>query len=71
MQDYKPPGNDRLTKKFDKYFWNVIKDPLMNSIKEEKKKKKLSISQRQTAIKLIVKRQRQTLHKELPSNFSS
>ena len=47
MQDWKFPKNDGLIKEFYEYFWNSIKDPLMNSIKEErkKKKKKLSISQ--------------------------
>ena len=44
MQDCKSPGNEGLTKEFYEYFWNVIKDPLMNSIKEARKKKKLSIS---------------------------
>ena len=38
MQDCKSPGNDELTKEFYEYFWNVIKDPLMNSIKEARKK---------------------------------
>ena len=52
MQDCKSPGNDGLTKEFYEYFWNVIKDPLMNS----RKKKKFSISQRQDVIKLIEKR---------------
>ena len=33
MQDYKSPGKDRLTKEYYEYFWNVIKDALMNSIK--------------------------------------
>ena len=45
MQDCKSPGNDGLTKEFYEYFWNVIKDPLMSSIKEARKKKKWSISQ--------------------------
>ena len=63
MQDCKSPGNDRLTKEFYEYFWYVIKDPLTNSIKEARKNKKLSISQRQAVIKLIEKKgQRQTLH---------
>ena len=44
MQDYKSPGNGGLTKEFYKYFWNVIKDPLMNSVKEARKDKKLSLS---------------------------
>ena len=58
MQDCKPPLNDRLTKEFYEYFWHVIKDPLMNSIKEARKKKMLSISQRQAVIKLIEKKDR-------------
>ena len=58
MQDCKSPGNDGLTKEFYKYFWNVIKDPLMNSIKEARKKKKLSIFQQQALIKLIEKKDR-------------
>ena len=41
MQDCKSPGNDGLAKEFYEYFWNVIKDPLMNSIKEARKKKKV------------------------------
>ena len=56
MPDCKSSGNDRLTKEFYKYFWNVMKDPLMNFIKEPRKKKKLSISQRQAMIKLIEKK---------------
>ena len=44
MQDCKSPGNEGLTKEPDRNVWNVIKDQLMNSIKETKEKKKLSIS---------------------------
>ena len=40
MQDCKSPGSDRLAKEFYEYFWNVIKNPLMNSIKEARKEKK-------------------------------
>ena len=40
MQGCKFPGNDGLTKEFYKLCWNVIKDPLMNSVKEPTKKKK-------------------------------
>ena len=44
----------------------------MNSIEEARKRKFQSMSQRQAVIKLIEKKeQRQTLHKELASNFSS
>ena len=53
MQDCKSPGNDQLTKEFCEYFWDVIKDPLMNSIKEARKSKKLNISQRQAVIKMM------------------
>ena len=56
MQDYQSPENDGLTKEFYKYFWNVIKDPLINSIKEARKNKKLRISQPQAVIKMIEKR---------------
>ena len=58
MQDCKSPENDGFTKEFYEYFWNV--NPLMNSIKEVRKNKKLSISQQQAVIKLIKKGQRQT-----------
>ena len=58
MQDCKSPGSDGLTKEFYKYFWNVIEDQLMNSIKEARKKKKLNISQRQAVIKLVEKKDR-------------
>ena len=50
VQDWKSPGNDELTKEFYKYFLNVIKDPLINSIKEARKNKKLTISQRKAVI---------------------
>ena len=62
MQHFKSPGNDGLTKEFYEYFWNVIKDSLMNSIKVARKNKKLSISQRQVVIKLIEKKVRDKLY---------
>ena len=43
MQDYKCPGIDGLTKEFYEYFWNVTKNPFMNSIKEARKNKKLKV----------------------------
>ena len=58
MQDCKSPGNDGLTKESYKCFWNVIKDTLMNSIKEARKNKNLSISERQAVIELIDKKDR-------------
>ena len=54
MQDCKSLRNDELTKKFYEYFWNAKKEPLMNSIKEKTKYKKLSIPQRQAVIYLLV-----------------
>ena len=56
MQDYKSPGHDGLTKAFYEYFWNVIKDPLVKSIKEARNCKKLIISQQQAVTELIEKR---------------
>ena len=56
MRNNKSPGNDGLTKKFYDTFWNEIKHPFMNSIMEAREKKKLSTSQRQAVIKLIVKK---------------
>ena len=56
MQDCESTGNDGLTKVFYECFWNVIKYPLMNSIKQARKKKKLSIVQRQDVIKLVEKK---------------
>ena len=57
-RDCQSPENDGLTKEFYKYFWNVIKDPLINSIKEARKNKKLRISQPQVVIKMIEKKDR-------------
>ena len=69
MQNCKSPGNDRLTKEFYKHFWDEIKDPLINSIKEAKKKKKLSISQWQAVIKLIDKITHMWRRWGTPQNF--
>ena len=70
MQDCKSPGNDELTKVFYEYFWNVIKDPLMNSIKEARKKIKYFSTRGCDQIDRK-KGQRDMLHKELASNFPS
>ena len=58
MQNNKSPGNGGLTKEFYEMFWNEIKHLFMNSIMEAREKKKLSISQRQTTVKLIGKKER-------------
>ena len=55
INNNKSPGNDELTKEFYYTFWNDIKDVLITSIIESKRKKVLSISQRQAIIKLIEK----------------
>ena len=52
----KSPGNDDLTKELCEIFWDDLKQPFMNSIKETKIRKKLITSQRQAVIKLIEKK---------------
>ena len=51
----KSPGNDGLTKELYEMFWDDLKQPFMNSMKETKIRKKLITSQRQAVIKLIEK----------------
>ena len=55
IDNNKSSGNDGLTKEFYYTFWNDIKDVFITSIIESKRKKVLSISQRQAIIKLIEK----------------
>ena len=55
IDNNKSPGNDRLTKEFYYTFWNDIKDVFITFIIESKRKKVLSMSQRQAIIKLIEK----------------
>ena len=52
----KLPGNDGLTKELYEMFWDDLKQPFMNSIKETKIRKKLITSQRQAVIRLIEKK---------------
>ena len=58
MQNDNCPGNDSLTKEFSETFWNELKEIFIDSILEAKEKGHLSISQRQTTIKLIEKTHR-------------
>ena len=52
----KSPGNDGLTKELYEMFWDDLKQPFMNQIKETKITKKLITSQQQAVIKLIEKK---------------
>ena len=56
MQNNKTLSNDGLTKEFYETFWNEIKDVFLKSLKQAKKKRQLSIYQRQAVIKLIEKK---------------
>ena len=56
MNHNKTPGNNGLTKKFYKTFWNELKTPLMKSINQAFHTKIFSIPQRQAVIKLIEKK---------------
>ena len=56
MQNDKSPGTDGLTKQFYETFCNELKGIFVDSVLEDKEKGHSSISQRQTIIKLIVKK---------------
>ena len=58
MQNDKSAGNDDLTKEFYETFWNKLKEIFVDSLLEAKEKGHLYISQRQTIIKLIEKKDR-------------
>ena len=58
MRNNKSPGNNDLTKEFYETFWNELKEIFVDSLLEAKEKGHLSISQRQTIIKLIEKKDR-------------
>ena len=58
MAKEKTPGNDGLTCEFYLIFWDKIKIPFINSLRESKYKKELSSSQRQAIIKLLEKKDR-------------
>ena len=55
FENNKSPGNDGLTKAFYCTFWDDIKGTFMKSLKESKQLKHLGASQRQAAIKLLEK----------------
>ena len=56
MPDDKPPGNDGLTKEFYETFWSDIKIPFFENVLFSFDSGELSISQRQSIIKLIEKK---------------
>ena len=58
MQNNKSPGNDGLRKEFYETLWNKATHAFINSIMEEREKKKLGTSQLQAVIKLIEKKER-------------
>lgn len=56
MAEGKLPGNDGITVNLYKVLWKYIKHPLFESFKEGSEKGELSTSQRQTLIRLILKK---------------
>ena len=58
MKNDKSPGNEGITKEFYEFFWDDIKNSLSDSIKKSFISGELSISQEQTVIKLIKKKDR-------------
>ena len=56
MKNDKSPGNDGITKKLYKFFWDDIKNSLSDSIKKFFISGELSTSQKQAVIKLIEKK---------------
>ena len=56
MQNNNSPGNDGLTKELFVTFWEDMKYIFLNSCCKTKLKKELSISQKQAAVKLIEKK---------------
>ena len=56
VQNNKSHGNAGLTKQFYEGFWDEIKELLIVSTTEAKRRGEVSISQRQAIIKLIEKK---------------
>ena len=70
MSNNKSPGNDDLKKEFFETLWNELKEIFVDSLLEAKEKGHLSISQRQTIIKLIKKKkQKRETYKKLETHF--
>ena len=61
MPNNKSPGNDGLTKEFYEVFWEDLKTPLISSFKSAFDKSELSNSQKQAVIKLIEKKDKDSL----------
>lgn len=68
MGNNKAPGNDGLTSSVYKMFWKTLKKPLYDSLTNGLEDKQLSRSQTQSIIRLIEKRQGQTIYKELEAS---
>jgi len=58
MHQGKSPGNDGLTVGLYQACWKEIKEPLLNSLREGLKEGGLSVSQKQSVIRLIPKKDR-------------
>lgn len=61
----KAPGNDGLSDEFYKCFWDLLGQQLTDSLNFSLKNGALSNSQKQAIIKLIDKKDREAIHKEL------
>ena len=56
MKNNKLPGNDGFPKEFYETFWASLAEPFLNSIKTAELWNKLSSSQREAVIRLIIKK---------------
>ena len=52
----KSPGTDGLTAEFYSFFWDLLSDTMVNSFNYGFQKGELTISQRQSIIRLILKK---------------
>ena len=60
MQNFKSPGTDGLQIEFYKIFWNDVSDLVLNSFKTSYSKQEMSISQKQSIITLLPKKDKDT-----------